>query len=125
MLGMHKRQGDQSYADRAISIKVVFAISSGVMFDLIERFEKAWEVMADDGTRKAVETFDTFFLVLQFRTISYSSITITDSAADTMLTRVDALIKSFDVMTYLCPLIILRFKFEIAHLTSDSSTTKI
>jgi hypothetical protein len=37
MLGMHKRQGDQSYPDKAISIEV--------MMPLMARFEAAWEVV--------------------------------------------------------------------------------
>jgi hypothetical protein len=47
MLGMHKRQGDQAYTDRAISIEVMFGSMKG--------FEKSWEMAGWEENEESSE----------------------------------------------------------------------
>jgi hypothetical protein len=49
MLGMHKRQGDQSYPDKAISIEVMMA--------LMARFDAAWEVAKGQEKEEGADLF--------------------------------------------------------------------
>jgi hypothetical protein len=58
MLGMHKRQGDQSYPDRAISIEVMLA--------LMERFERAWEVAEGQESEERAVLFPALFSVITY-----------------------------------------------------------
>jgi hypothetical protein len=58
MLGMHKRQGDQSYPDLAISIDVMLA--------LMERFERAWEVAKGQEKEERAVLFPALFSIITY-----------------------------------------------------------
>jgi hypothetical protein len=58
MLGMHKRQGDQSYPDKAISIEVMMA--------LMARFEAAWEVAKGREKEEEAVLFPALFSIITF-----------------------------------------------------------
>jgi hypothetical protein len=57
-LGMHKRQGDQSYPDKAISVEVMMA--------LMERFESAWKVAKGQEKEEGAVLFPALFSVITF-----------------------------------------------------------
>ena len=58
MLGMHKRQGDQSYPDKAISIEVMLA--------LMVRFDAAWEVAKGQEKEEGAVLFPALYSVISF-----------------------------------------------------------
>jgi hypothetical protein len=58
MLGMHKRQGDQSYPDQAISIEVMLA--------LMKRFEKAWVLAKGREKEEEAVLFPALFSIVTF-----------------------------------------------------------
>jgi hypothetical protein len=58
MLGLHKRQGDQSYPDLAISIEVMLA--------LMEKFEGAWELARGNLREEGAVLFPALFSVVTF-----------------------------------------------------------
>jgi hypothetical protein len=58
MLGMHKRQGDQSYPDLAISIQAMLA--------LMENYESAWEQAQGDEEEERAILFPALFSVVTY-----------------------------------------------------------
>jgi hypothetical protein len=58
MLGMHKRQGDQSHPDLAISIEAMLA--------LMIRFELAWEAAAGNPVEERAVLFPALFSVITY-----------------------------------------------------------